>query len=148
MSTEPTVPVKNEETVREMPLVSPAVTPERELPAQSVVSEEQLELNPKLRDTAETVGATVGRAVCKVREFPQRMSEMKQRFTVIRGRTREDAASAAGELKETARQKVHEARSLARYHARENPIQFILAVGAVSFVLGFSLRIWRSSRRG
>lgn len=148
MSSEPVVPVNNMGIASENePLIRPIV-PERELPVESVVVEEPAELNPRLRDTAESVGTAVGKAVGKVREFPRRVSEMKERFTVVRGRAQEDAASTAGELKESARQKVDQVRSRVQYYSREYPLQFLAGVGATCFVLGFALRIWRSSRRG
>jgi ElaB/YqjD/DUF883 family membrane-anchored ribosome-binding protein len=106
--------------------------------------------NPRLNHTAESIGSAVGSAVERVRELPRRlqgrMQEMKQRFTVIRGRARGDASEAARDLKQTAEQKIVQARSRAAHYAREYPIQVILAVTGAAFILGFSLRIWRSTR--
>jgi hypothetical protein len=150
MSSEPLAPLNNNETPSETTVVSHPVPVERQLPIDSVITgaTEREDGNPKLRETAETVGTAVGKAVNKVRDLPRRVSEMKERFTVIRGRTREDASSAAAELKENARQKAYQARSRAQYYAREFPLEFLAGVAGVAFVLGFALRIWRSSRRG
>lgn len=100
--------------------------------------------SPRLRETAETVGSAFGRAVNRARELPHRLAEMKQRFTVIRGRAREEAAIAAENVGETAQQKFQRVRT----SAHDYPIQFILGTGAVCFALGAVLRIWRSDRHG
>ncbi|HYG99089.1 MAG TPA: hypothetical protein VD837_08155 [Terriglobales bacterium] len=137
MSSEPVPPLENRDILAETSRVRTAVpVPERELPPG----------RPRLHNRAESVGSVVGKAVGRVRDLPRRVSEMKERFTVIRGR-RGGAAPSAGELKETARQRVYEARSRAEFYAHEYPVQFIAAAGAAAFVLGFIMRVWRSSRR-
>lgn len=140
MSSEPVVPLESRDILAEPTAVLPVVpVPERELPAGD-------DMNPRLRNTAESVGTAVGKAVNKVRTLPRRVSEMRDRFTVIRGGAGE-ATSSTEDLKDTARQKMYEARSRARFYAHEYPLQFIAAAGAAGFFLGFILRVWRSSRR-
>lgn len=139
MSSEPVIPLANRDVLAEPTGVAPVVpVPERELPAASDTS-------PRLRNTAESVGNAVGKAVSKVRGLPQRVSSMRDRFTVIRGGGKDSATTA--DMKETARQRIEEAGSRARYYAHEYPVQFIAAAGAAGFVLGIILRVWRSSRR-
>jgi ElaB/YqjD/DUF883 family membrane-anchored ribosome-binding protein len=138
MSSEPVIPLENRGILAEPTGVPVVPVPERELPVGS-------DANARLRITAESVGNAVGKAVNKVRTLPRRVSSMKERFTVIRGGGTEGASPA--DMKETARQKIYEARSRARYYAHEYPIQFIASAGAAGFVLGFILRVWRSSRR-
>ena len=53
------------------------------------------ESTSRMRDTAQTVGSVVGKAVNTARDLPRRLAEMKERFTVIRGRAQENAASNA-----------------------------------------------------
>lgn len=142
MSSKPNTPL-NDAAELETPVYVPAGSVDRQLPEQATTTN-----SGALHDTAESVGAAMGKAVGKVRELPRRMAEMRERFTVIRGRAREDAASRAVEMKETAKLRVSQAQTRAEYYAHEYPIQFILGVGATAFVLGFILRIWRSSRRG
>lgn len=139
MSSEPVIPLESRDILAEPTGITPVVpVPERELPAGS-------DTNLRLRNTAESVGNAVGRAVNKVRTLPRRVSSMKERFTVIRGGGGEGASAA--DIKETARQRIDEARSRARYYAHEYPVEFIATAGAAAFALGFILRVWRSSRR-
>jgi hypothetical protein len=149
MSSEPVVPIDKDVRASDTTRLTPRADIAGELPVASDVTVPQPEIAPttRKREAAETVGTAVGKAVLRVREVPRRMAEMKQRFTVIRGRTREEAASTAGELRENARQKVYEARTRAEYLAHEYPMQFILGAGGTALVLGFALRVWRSSRR-
>lgn len=162
MSSEPVVPLKVE-NAQESPYVAPDTDRElrgaegiragrtdrlleREYRDSRPLGEIPGESAPKLRETAETVGSAVGRAVNKARDLPRRLTEMKQRFTLIRGRAREDAATTAEEVRETARHKFQQARTRVQHYAHEYPIQFILGIGAAAFVLGSFLRVWRSNR--
>ncbi len=149
MSSDPVVPINRDTSITDSARVRSRSEIAGELPIASDVTVPQPDIvrGDRKRDAAETVGAAFGKAVVRVRELPRRMADMKQRFIVIKGRTREDAASTAGEIRENARQKVYEARTRAEHLAHEYPIEFILGAGATAFVLGFALRIWRSSRR-
>ena len=102
--------------------------------------------SPRLDNTAGAIGNAVGAAVDRVRHLPERFSEMKQRFTVIRGRARDKSAVAAEDLKETARVRTRQAQMRVQHLANEYPVQFILGVAGAAFVMGFILRIWRSRR--
>ncbi len=164
MSSEPVVPLNNAEKEEASPFVAPEdiqhrparaqrVMPnrtdrllERQYPDKRPLGEIPGEPSPRLRETAETVGSVVGRAVNKARELPRRVAEMRERFAVIRGRTQESAAGTAGEFKETAKQKARLAQTRAQYYAHEYPLQFIGVVGASCFFLGMILRAWRSNR--
>src|SRR5512146_2173310 len=129
-------------------MMPPRLDPDRELPPADV------QRNARLHETAETIGAAVGSAVESVRELPRRlqrelprrMQDMKQRFTVIRGRTSQDASAAAAEWKQTAQHKVSQARHRAEYLAHEYPIHVIVGAAVTAFVIGFALRVWRSNR--
>ncbi len=173
MSSEPVVPLNNEEREEESPYVAPGTERDLRRAAGSVAARTDRMLEPEYRDsrplgelpirrvprerdeganrvrgTAQTVGSAVGKVVNKARELPGRLAEMKERFTVIRGRTQENAASKASEIGENAKQKVSEARTRIEHYAHESPLQFVLGVGGACFVVGMILRMWRSSRRG
>jgi ElaB/YqjD/DUF883 family membrane-anchored ribosome-binding protein len=100
--------------------------------------------NLALNSAAENIGSAVGSAVENART---RLQEMKQRFTVIRGRAQEDistkATEVAEDLKEQAQRTVTDARSRAERLARQDPFRFIVMAAAVGVVLGITLRIWR-----
>ncbi len=113
--------------------------PNRELPSAATARN-----NPRLNDTAEVIGNAVGVAVESVRRLPERLQEMKERFTVIRGRVQEDAAAAAEEWKEVAREKAEQARNRAAQLAHDYPLHLIAGVAGVAFLGGVALRIWRS----
>ncbi len=96
---------------------------------------------------AERVGDAVGAAVEKVKELPDRLQDMKERFTVIRGRAQEDitnrASELADDLKEQAQVTVDRARLRAQRLKRENPLAVIAGAAVLGLVLGIVLRIWR-----
>ncbi len=96
---------------------------------------------------AERVGDAVGSAVEKVKELPGRLQEMKDRFTVIRGRAQRDLSNRAEEiaddLKQQAQLTVSRARTRAERLRREQPLAVILGAAAFGMVLGIVLRIWR-----
>lgn len=100
--------------------------------------------NLALNSAAENIGSAVGNAVESART---RLQEMKQRFTVIRGRTQRDLSTKASEvaedLKDQAQHTVIRARTRAELLARRNPFAFIAAATAIGFVFGIVLRIWR-----
>jgi ElaB/YqjD/DUF883 family membrane-anchored ribosome-binding protein len=149
MSSEPVVPIDKNLTASETTRLNRQSEVVGVLPVASDVTVPQPEIAPraKTRDAAESVGTAVGKAVVRVRELPRRVAEMKERFTVIRGRAREDAASTTEDLRQNARDKVRDARTRAEYLAHEYPLQFIAGAGAAAFVFGFAMRVWRSSRR-
>jgi ElaB/YqjD/DUF883 family membrane-anchored ribosome-binding protein len=97
-----------------------------------------------LNSAAENIGSAVGNAVENART---RLQEMKQRFTVIRGRAKEDistkATEVAEDLKDQAQRTAVEARTRAERLARQDPFRFIMMAAAVGVVLGIMLRIWR-----
>jgi ElaB/YqjD/DUF883 family membrane-anchored ribosome-binding protein len=92
----------------------PAPTPsaERILPAGNPGDE-------RLNEAAEQIGATVGKAVRVVRQVPEQIGTLKDRFTVIRGRGQDAATEKARELKDIAGEKARELRDAAGEKARE-----------------------------
>ena len=131
----------------------PIDDPNRELPRRAVVAPISTAefgganaRNPRLNETAEAIGNAVGVAVESVRHLPERLQEVKERLTVLRGRSEEQAASQLADLKETARERAEIARTRAAYYTREYPLHVIAAIGGAGFVLGIALRIWRSTR--
>jgi hypothetical protein len=131
--------------------------PSNSVPASALAAELQADREPpacnqstadtgKLEEAAERVGSMVGTAMSNVRELPQRLAELKQRFTVIRGRASENASAAASEWKETARHQLRMAKSRVQIVADEYPVHVILGAAMAAFAIGLGLRIWRSSR--
>jgi ElaB/YqjD/DUF883 family membrane-anchored ribosome-binding protein len=100
--------------------------------------------NLALNSAAENIGSAVGNAVENART---RLQEMKERFTVIRGRAQRELSTKAGdvadELKQQAQRTVSDARTRAEHLARRNPLGSIAAAAALGFVMGIVLRLWR-----
>ena len=72
-----------------------------------------------LVETAEQIGATVGKAVRVVKQVPEQLGTLKDRFTVIRGRGQDVATEKARELKDIAGEKARELTNAAGDKARE-----------------------------
>jgi ElaB/YqjD/DUF883 family membrane-anchored ribosome-binding protein len=108
------------------------------------VSRAETRSNLALNSAAENIGSAVGTAVENART---RLQEMKQRFTLIRGRAQEDISTKASEvaedLKDQAQRRVTQARSRAELLAQQEPLRVIMMAGVVGVVLGITLRIWR-----
>jgi hypothetical protein len=100
----------------------------------------------RLNEAAEQIGSTVGRAIRGVRHLPEHLGELKDRFTVIRGRGQRVAEEKAQEIKEAATEQVKRTRRRIDLMISEYPIEMILATAGAAFLLGVSLRIWRSNR--
>lgn len=121
----------------------------RLLPVDSEIVAPRAPAPSRVQGAAETIGSGVGRAVSAVRDLPdrlrlqQRLEEMKQRFTVIKGRAQEDALDTAGELKDKASVKWADARTRASRLARQYPFAVVLGAAGAAFILGVALRIWR-----
>jgi len=109
----------------------------------------------RLNDAAENVGTWVGTTVNRARALPEQLDRMRERFTVIAGRKREDAAGRAaewkyraqrraGEVRESAEQQLLRARLRAQQVTNEYPLQVIAACAVLGFAAGVSLRLWRS----
>jgi ElaB/YqjD/DUF883 family membrane-anchored ribosome-binding protein len=103
----------------------------------------QTRSNLALNNAAERVGNMVSSAVERVKELPDRLQYMKERFTVIRGRAQEDLATRAGDVADDLRLRARSSATRAERLARENPLGFIAGAAGLGFVLGFALRIWR-----
>jgi ElaB/YqjD/DUF883 family membrane-anchored ribosome-binding protein len=100
----------------------------------------------RLNEAAEQIGSTVGRAVRNVRHLPEQLGELKDRFTVIRGRGKRVAGKKAQEAKEAAVERVQRTRRRIDTLVNEYPVEVILAAAGAAFLLGVTLRIWRSNR--
>ncbi len=103
--------------------------------------------NLALSAAAERVGNMVGSALERVKELPDRLQVMKQRFTVIRGRKQAELSDRASELaddvKNKAQRTVENARSRAERLAYDEPMKLIAGAAGVGIVLGIALRLWR-----
>jgi len=97
----------------------------------------------RLNETAERLGDAVGMAVTRARALP---GELKDRFTLIRGRSSRVAGQKADELKGTANEQVRRARNRIQVLVRDYPLETIAGAAAVGVVLGAGLRMWRSKR--
>ncbi len=85
-------------------------------------------VSDRSRDAGETIGDITDSAQERARELSQQ------------------ARIRADEFRRTARRQLRNARVAANRAANEHPIETILAIGGVGLVVGFLLRIWRSSR--
>jgi ElaB/YqjD/DUF883 family membrane-anchored ribosome-binding protein len=74
------------------------------------------------------------------------MDEAKERLSETGGDLRDDMRAAASDLKETAQQRMFEARLRARRYINENPLQVVGGAAVAGLALGMALRIWRWSR--
>ncbi len=108
-------------------------------PASRTPTRSSLAYNP----LAEKVGDVVGSAIESVKSLPDRLQEMKQRFTVIRGRAQEDLAARASDVAGDVKERASDLRSRAQRMAREDPLRFIARAAVAGAVMGIVLRIWR-----
>jgi len=103
--------------------------------------------NLALSSAAERVGELFGSALERVKELPDRLQVMKQRFTVIRGRKQAELSGRASELADDVKQKaqrtVMNARNRAERLAHEKPMHFIAGAVGIGLALGIALRLWR-----
>lgn len=73
--------------------------------------------NPRLNETAEQIGETLGRAVALARSVPRRVEHIKDRFAVVRGGAgqgpglAENVKQRAGELRDEARARMQDLRT-------------------------------------
>lgn len=104
----------------------------------------------RLSTTAERIGNAVGIAVGTMRRglhvIPRRVGEAKERMSETGGDLREDARAAALDLKETAQQRIFEARLRTHRYMNENPFHVVAAAAGAGFAIGVALRIWRWKR--
>ena len=134
----------------------PVLDPERKLPASGPRA-----VNPQWNQTAKQIGWALGRAANRVREMPLRArrakSDMRERFEVIRGRSREQGADVAARVQGKAKQAARQVKARARENlriahnraerlSRERPVEIIVAACVAAFIAGMLLRIWRSNR--
>ena len=104
----------------------------------------------RLNATAERIGSMVGSAVGTMRRglhvMPRRMDEAKERLSETGEDLRQDIRAAATDVRDTARQRIFEARLKTRHYVNENPFQVVGAAALAGFAVGVALRIWRWKR--
>ena len=100
----------------------------------------------RLNGAAEQIGSNIGRAIRSVRQLPEHLGSLKERFTVIRGRGRSVAKEKAEDLKQAAGEQVRRTRKRVNETVNEYPLQIILGAAGIAFLLGITLRVWRSNR--
>lgn len=119
----------------------------------------------RLLEAGEAIGAAIGAVVNEAREIPswlqhrahERISDLKRRFQVIRGK---DPAEIPAEIKERAEELASEAEKTiaevarearreamrwqfrARVYARRDPLGFVATAAVTGFAVGFLLRLW------
>jgi ElaB/YqjD/DUF883 family membrane-anchored ribosome-binding protein len=137
---------------------APAALPDERM---ELLAEERVNLLPeaedrsKLEGAAETVGATLGRAVNKVREIPRRFTVIKGGASDKASEVAEEASARIDELKVEARTRAAMLRSQARTRAamlrhqvrqyiHDYPLQCLGGVFGAAFLAGMTLRIWRT----
>jgi ElaB/YqjD/DUF883 family membrane-anchored ribosome-binding protein len=130
----------------------PAPAPDEPAITKSALRQAAPYAQPKssLNATAQRIGSAVGSAVSTMRRglhvVPRRMDEAKERLSETGGDLRDDMRAAASDLKETAQQRMFEARLRARRYINENPLQVVGGAAVAGLALGMALRIWRWSR--
>lgn len=92
-----------------------------------------------LEDKARQVGTAVGKAVVTLRDARDTLKD-------IAGETREVAAIGIADAKNKATETSRRIRLRTSYIVREYPLHIVLAGGALGFLFGVGLRIWRPSR--
>jgi hypothetical protein len=112
-------------------------------------------------EVAGRIGGVLGTAVRHARGFSGRvrggLQLVRGQVTNTVARASQETSGAASQFTETAReeaagwsqavrQKAGEFRQQARGIKTEYPLQMILGLALVSFVIGFGIRIWRSTR--
>jgi hypothetical protein len=103
----------------------------------------------RMADLADSASATVSdlkdTASEKLDDLKERASDLTQRagerITELKGTAGERMSNFA----DTARDRIYYARRRAQHLTNEYPVQTILGFGALAFVTGFALRIWRSN---
>ena len=114
-----------------------------------------------MQEVAERIGGALGTAVRQARGVSGRVRgglQLVQKQVADRiARAPQDASEAAAQLKETAEEKAADLKHGARRRVTatrrqieglkaEYPLQIILGLAAAAFVIGFGIRIWRSTR--
>lgn len=104
----------------------------------------------RLSATAERIGSAVGSAVGTMRRglhvMPRRMDAAKERLTETKEDLRQDISAAASDFRDTARQRIFEARVKTRHYVNEKPFHVVGGAALTGFALGVALRIWRWKR--
>ena len=128
--------------------------------------------NPRLNETAEKIGSTVGEMVNRAQDVRRRFETMKQdlgessgskveefkhraheQWSNVTGAAqqrlenwKQSARDSAEEARDAIVQRTREARMKARAYVHENPHHVLLGIAGAAFALGLTARIWRSQR--
>jgi hypothetical protein len=126
---------------------APAALPNERM---ELLAEERVNLLPeaedrsKLEGAAETVGATLGRAVNKVREIPRRFTVIKGGASDKASEVAEEASARIDDLRVQARTRAAMLRHQVRQYIHDYPLQCLGGVFGAAFLAGMTLRIWRT----
>jgi hypothetical protein len=132
------------------------IPPDRELPTEPAISSPLGEiaeqagaatrqrLSPPIEIVRERVEGFKDQARATLRDLPERLNEMKRRFKIIQGRTAERARVAASDFRQTAQSGARQAKGRFEFCSREYPLETLLSIAAAAFLVGFSIRMWRS----
>ncbi len=102
-----------------------------------------------IRESGANAFDTLREKARPITDFVQdRVSDMRHRFRIIRGRVRsgelqDEVKDRASNLADEASQQARIARNRAEHYARNYPLQFIGGAAAAGFAIGFLLRLWR-----
>lgn len=99
-----------------------------------------------MRETTGQLSQTIERARTIARELPDRMSNVRERFQMIRGRLGEESSRQFDRARVYADQAWHNARLRTDRLRRERPMQVLAGAAIGAFAVGVLLRIWRSRR--
>lgn len=115
----------------------------------------------QMHEVAERLGGVLGTAIRQARGFSSRVrgglqvvqgrvadrtSRASQETQEAASRLQEAAKEKAADWNQGARQRFVELRQQAEEMKTEYPLQMILALAAAAFVIGFGIRLWRSTR--
>jgi len=107
----------------------------------------------RLSYTAESLGNSVGGAVRRMRRLPGRLRIVAGRSTgqpIIESSTgtvdnlKEAAQEQFDDWRDSSRRVIYQLRRRAREIRNDYPLQTVLAFGAAGFLIGATLRVWRS----
>ncbi len=144
-------PLKAEDLSSE--LLTPASPEPPVLPGTPPTFRELPPARNRLTYTAGTLGNSVGTAVRRARRLPARLKVVGGRATRIEpvetsGGTVDEIKEAAQEhlqdWRDSSRRSIYQLRRQVHQLRNDYPVQTILAFGALGFVLGATLRVWRS----
>jgi hypothetical protein len=94
---------------------------------------------------AEKVGRAVATVVENARGLPGQMRRAKTNLSIVSRRTAGEIAATVADHRRAAEQRTTVVRNRAQQLAVEKPLHLIAGAAGAAFLVGFALRIWRSS---